>query len=390
MPAPFDSTQGAPSESRGATKVPLLDLKAQYAELRADVMAAITRVCDAQHFILGPEVEALERELESYLGVNHAIGVSSGTDALLAALMALEVGHGDEVITTPFSFFATAGCIARVGAVPVFVDIDPATFNIDTSRIAAAVTSRTKAIIPVHLFGQSADIDGVHAVADTKGIPVIEDAAQAIGTKYRDRSVGTFGRVGCFSFFPSKNLGAFGDGGLVTAQDPKVAERLRAIRQHGGRVKYHHELVGGNFRLDALQAAVLRVKLPHLNGWTAARQRNATRYTALFNSSGLTGTVKLPAASPESTHIYNQFVIRVPERDRLRAHLAADGIATEVYYPVPLHLQPCFRGLGYRTGDFPESEAAANDALALPIYGELTEPQQGWVVESIHNFYQRA
>jgi dTDP-4-amino-4,6-dideoxygalactose transaminase len=368
-------------------KVPLLDLKAQYAPLQKDVIAAVTRVCDAQRFILGPEVEAFEREIEAFLRVPHAVGVSSGTDALLAALMALGVTTGDEVVTTPFSFFATAGSIARLGARPVFVDIDPNTYNIDPARIGAAATSRTKAILPVHLFGQAADMAPILEVAAKAAIPVIEDAAQAIGVEYRHQPVGGLGAIGCFSFFPSKNLGAFGDGGLVTTRDEQIAKRVRAIRQHGGEVKYHHDLVGGNFRLDALQAAVLRVKLPHLTGWTAGRQRNAQRYAALFDRAGLTGIVTLPAKSADSSHIYNQFVIRVPERDRLREHLQANGVGTEVYYPVPLHLQPCFRELGYPQGAFPAAEAVARETLALPIYGELTEEQQAWVVESIRNFF---
>jgi dTDP-4-amino-4,6-dideoxygalactose transaminase len=373
-----------------AQTVPLLDLKAQFAPLRGDVLAAITRVCDTQHFILGPEVEGLERELERFLGIPHAIGVSSGTDALLAALMALGIGPGDEVVTTPFSFFATAGSIARVGARPVFVDIDRATFNIDAHRVASAVTSKTKAIMPVHLFGQCADMGPIVDVSTRTGVPIVEDAAQAIGACYRGTPAGGIGAMGCFSFFPTKNLGAFGDAGLVTTADARLARSLRALRQHGGEVKYHHDVVGANFRLDALQAAILRVKLPRLDSWTAARRRNAERYEALFRQAGLGDTVTLPARSADSTHIYNQFVIRVAERDRLRAHLQASGIGTEVYYPIPLHLQPCFRELGHGAGSFPVAEAAANEALALPIYGELTEAQQSWVVESIRNFFQRA
>ncbi|MET0214401.1 MAG: DegT/DnrJ/EryC1/StrS family aminotransferase, partial [Vicinamibacterales bacterium] len=278
---------------------------------------------------------------------------------------------------------------ARLGARPVFVDIDPATFNIDTDAVAAAITPKTKAILPVHLFGQSADMAPILEISERTGVPIVEDAAQAIGTRYRGRPVGGIGAVGCFSFFPSKNLGAFGDGGLVTTPDGTLARKVRAIRQHGGEVKYHHDLVGGNFRLDALQAAILRVKLPHLSGWTEARRRNADRYEALFKEAGLVGTVTLPARSPESTHIYNQFVIRVPEREHLRAYLQSSGIGTEVYYPVPLHLQPCFRGLGYRRGSFPIAETAANEALALPIYGELSEAQQSWVVEAIRNFFRQ-
>lgn len=373
-----------------AQKVPLLDLKAQYAPIRTDVLQAVTRVCDAQQFILGGEVEAFERELETFLEMPHAVGLSSGTDALLAALMVLGIGPGDEVITTPFSFFATAGSIARLGARPVFVDIDPVTYNLDPYALGPAITPKTKAIIPVHLFGQSADMDPIVEVADASRIPVIEDAAQAIGARYRDQAVGGFGAMGCFSFFPSKNLGAFGDGGLVTTKSESFARALRAIRQHGGETKYRHDTLGGNFRLDALQAAVLRVKLPHLPVWTAARQRNAEHYHALFHHAGLTPIVRLPVRTDGSTHIYNQFVIRVGDRDRLRAHLADLGIGSEVYYPVPLHLQPCFRDLGYTPGSFPHAEAAAREVLALPIYGELTPDQQAWVVEGVRTFFQGA
>lgn len=372
-----------------AQKVPLVDLKAQYAPIRHEVLQAITRVCDAQHFILGPEVAELERELEASLEVPHAVGMSSGTDALLAALMALGVGAGDEVITSPYSFFATAGSIARVGARPVFVDIDPATYNLDPAGLASAVTARTKAIMPVHLFGQSADMTPILDVAMRSGVQVVEDAAQAIGARYRGQPVGGNGTIGCFSFFPTKNLGAFGDAGLVTTRDAALARSLRAIRQHGGEKKYHHESVGGNFRLDALQAAILRIKLPRLQEWTRARQRNAARYEALFANAQLTDTVRMPARAPETTHIYNQFVVRVPRRDELRAYLDSQGIASEVYYPVPLHLQPCFHGLGYAQGSFPAAEAAANESLALPIYGELSEAQQSWVVEAIRTFFQR-
>src|SRR5687767_11871329 len=370
-------------------KVPLLDLTAQFAPLRGDVLAAMTRVCDTQHFILGSEVEGLERELEAFLRIPHAVGVSSGTDAILAALMALGIGAGDDVVTTPYSFFATAGSIARLGARPVFVDIERASFNIDAGALASAMTSRTKAVMPVHLVGQSADMAAILAISERFGVPVVEDAAQAIGACYRGRPVGGIGAIGCFSFFPTKNLGAFGDAGLLTTSDATLARKLRAIRQHGGEVKYHHDVIGANFRLDALQAAILRVKLPHLNSWTAARRRNAERYESLFTQAALGDVVTLPARSTDSTHIYNQFVIRVPERDRLRAHLQASGIGTEVYYPIPLHLQPCFRGLGYGTGSFPVAETAANEALALPIYGELTEAQQLSVVEVIRHFFQQ-
>jgi dTDP-4-amino-4,6-dideoxygalactose transaminase len=368
--------------------VPLLDLNAQYEPLRADLLEAITRVCDSQRFIHGPEVEGLERELEAYLGVQHALGMSSGTDAVLAALMALGIGPGDEVVTSTYSFFATAGCVARLGARPVLVDIDPETFNIDPAGAAAAITSRTRAIIPVHLFGQSADLMPIINAAVRHGVPVIEDAAQAIGAKYQDHAVGGFGAIGCFSFFPSKNLGAFGDAGFVTTNDAGLARQLRLLRNHGMEPKYYHHIVGGNFRLDALQAAVLRVKLPHLDAWTAGRQRNAARYRALFEEAKLTDTVRLPVEARHRTHIYNQFVVRVPRRDALKAHLDAARIGTEIYYPVPFHLQKCFASLGYARGAFPQAEAAAQDSLALPIYPELTEAQQATVVDAIRDFYQ--
>ncbi len=370
-------------------KVPLVDLNAQYAPIREDVLQAMTRVCDTQRFILGPEVDALERELQIFLNVPHAIGMSSGTDALLAALMALNVRAGDEVITSPFSFFATAGAIARLGARPVFVDIDPASANLDPALLAQAVTARTKAIMPVHLFGRSADMAPVMDIAARSGLPVVEDAAQAIGARYRGQAVGAIGTIGCFSFFPTKNLGAFGDAGLTITHDATLARKLRAIRQHGGEEKYHHETVGANFRLDALQAAILRVKLPHLEEWTAARKRNANRYDALFAKAGLTDIVRLPLRASEGTHIFNQYVIRVPDRDRLRSYLETQGIGTEVYYPVPLHQQPCFRELGYIRGAFPAAEAAAGEVLALPIYGELSDEQQAWVVEAIRFFFQQ-
>jgi len=372
--------------------VPLLDLQAQYRPIRAEVLAAITAVCDQQRFIMGPEVEALERELATMLGVRHAIGVSSGTDALLVAMMALGIGPGDEVITSTYSFFATAGCIARLGATPVLVDIDPDTYAIDAAAAAAAVTPRTRAIIPVHLYGQSADMDPLVALAAEPGrrIAVIEDACQAIGARYRDRMVGGIGDVGCFSFFPSKNLGAFGDGGLVTTNDDERAGQVRMLRNHGMEPKYHHHLVGGNFRLDALQAAVLRVKARYLSAWTEARRANAARYRRLFGEAGLSGLVTLPGEQPARYHIYNQFVVRVPRRTALRAHLDACGIGTEIYYPVPFHLQACFAPLGYGPGSFPRAEAAAASTLALPIYGELTETQQRAVVAAIAEFLRDA
>jgi dTDP-4-amino-4,6-dideoxygalactose transaminase len=366
--------------------VPLLDLKAQYTPIRQALLDAVTRVCDSQRYIGGPEVEGLERELCDTLNYPHAIGLSSGTDAVLAALMALEIGPGDEVITPTYSFFATAGCVVRVGAKPVLVDSEPDTFNIDTSAATAAITTRTRAIIPVHLFGQAAEMAPIMDAANQRGIKVIEDAAQAIGCTYRGRAAGTIGAVGCFSFFPSKNLGAFGDAGFATATDDATAKKLRLIRTHGMEPKYYHHLVGGNFRLDALQAAVLRVKLPHLAGWTAGRQRNAARYRALFADAGV-GDVKLPVEASERTHIYNQFVIRVPRRDQLKVHLEQKGIGTEIYYPVPFHLQDCFKDLGYKPGAFPVAEAQANDSLALPIYPELSEAQQAAVVTAIRTFY---
>ena len=367
--------------------VPLLDLNAQYAPLRTVLLDAMTRVCDSQRFIGGPEVEGLESELAAYLKVPHALGMSSGTDALVAALMALNIGPGDEVITPTYSFFATAGSVARLGATPVLVDVEPDTFNMSPEATAAAITAKTKAIIPVHLFGQSADLEPILAAAAPRQIPVIEDAAQAIGCTYHGRPVGSWGAIGCFSFFPSKNLGGFGDAGLVTSTRPDLAYRLKLIRNHGMEPKYYHHLVGANFRLDALQAAVLRVKLPYLKGWSDARRANAARYRAAFASAGLSEVV-LPAEAPERTHIYNQFVIRVPHRDQLRSSLDASGIGTEVYYPVPFHLQACFAGLGFKAGAFPVAEAAARDSLALPIYPELTEGQQAAVVEAIAHFYR--
>jgi dTDP-4-amino-4,6-dideoxygalactose transaminase len=368
-------------------KVPLLDLQAQYATIRAEIREAIDRVCESQYFILGPEVTALEEAIATFCGARFAIGVSSGTDALLMALMALKVGPGDEVLTTPYSFFATVGVIARLGARPVFVDIDPTTFNLDTAAALAQITARTKAIMPVHLFGRCVDLDPLLEVAQSHGIAVIEDAAQAIGaTDRKGRQAGTIGAIGCFSFFPSKNLGAFGDGGMIVTNDEQFAETLRVLRVHGGKPKYYHQIVGGNFRLDALQAAVLRVKLKYLTAWTAARRSNAQRYRVLFQEMGLAGEGVLPEDTPG--HIYNQFVVRLPDRDRLRTFLRERGVETEVYYPVPLHLQECFLQFGYREGAFPEAEAAARHSLALPIYPELTETQQRYVVSQIREFYK--
>lgn len=364
-------------------KVPLLDLQAQYRPLRSELLAAIERVCDSQRFIMGPDVEALERELAAALEVGHAVGVSSGTDAILASLMALGIGPGDEVVTSTYSFFATAGCVARVGATPVFVDIDQETYNVDAGAVARALTPRTRAIIPVHLYGLCADMDPLLAAAAAAGVPVIEDACQAIGARYKGRQAGSMGAAGCFSFFPSKNLGAFGDGGLVVTNDAALARELRLLRNHGAEPKYYHERIGGNFRLDSLQAAVLRVKLPHLPRWTEMRRANAQRYHERFAASDIAATVGLPMEPAGYHHIFNQYIVRVPERDRVRERLSAAGIATEIYYPVPFHLQECFAPLGHARGAFPRAEAAADASLALPIYGELTPQQQDSVVAAV-------
>lgn len=367
--------------------VPLLDLTRQYRPIRGEILAALTRVADSQQFILGPEVEAFEREVAEFLEVDHAVGVSSGTDALLAALMAIGVGPGAEVVTPTYSFFATAGSVSRLGATPVFVDIDPVTFNVSPEAIRRALSPRTRAILPVHLFGLSADLDPIMEVARAAGVPVIEDAAQAIGALYHGHLTGRFGMMGCFSFFPTKNLGGFGDGGLVTTGDASLARELRQLRNHGMEPKYYHAQIGGNFRLDALQAAVLRVKLPHLAAWSDARRRNADRYRALFAEYNLGAQVELPVEPAGLTHIYNQFVIRVPDRDDLRRHLQARRIGTEIYYPVPFHQQACFRELGRDSDRFPVAERAATTSLALPIFGELTAGEQRHVVRTIAGFY---
>jgi len=363
--------------------VPLLDLKAQYAVIKPEVDAAIAEVLESQQFILGPKVEQCEKAIAAYSGCTHAIGVSSGSDALLACLMAENIGTGDEVITTPYSFFATAGAIARLGATPVFVDIDPLTYNLDVSQVAPKITARTRAIIPVHLYGQMADMDAVMAIAQEHGLVVIEDAAQAIGAEYKGHRAGSIGHHGCFSFFPSKNLGGAGDGGMVVTNDAQRAERLRCLRGHGAKPKYYHKIVGGNFRLDAIQAAVVSAKLPHLDDWTAARQLNAKRYDRLFSEAAVPIGVPVVQAG---RHIFNQYVIRVSGRDELQAHLKKNGVGTEVYYPVPLHLQECFAYLGYKPGAFPESERAAKETLALPIQPELSEAQARYVVECISEF----
>jgi len=369
--------------------VPLLDLVAQYRPIRDEILQAITRVCDSQRFIMGPEVETLELELAALIGAEHAIAVSSGTDALLVAMMALGIGPGTEVIIPTFSFFATAGCVVRLGATPVFVDVDPVTLNVDPKAVKRALSPRTKAIVPVHLYGLMADMDPILALARTAGVPIIEDAAQAIGAESRGRRAGTLGTIGCFSFFPSKNLGGFGDGGLVTTNDAALAHDIRLLRNHGMEPKYFHKRVGGNFRLDALQAAVLRVKAPHLTAWTDARRRNADRYRALFDEFDLADHVEAPVEPNGYRHIYHQFVIRGAKRDALRDHLRANRIGTEIYYPVPFHRQECFAGLPSSAAACPVADRAAERVLALPIYGELTEEQQRHVVSCIAEFYRR-
>ncbi len=377
------------AQAGGEPPIPMLDLDAQNRPLRAEINQAMAKVIDSNAFIMGPDVGAFEKEVAKYLDVPHAIGVSSGTDALLVALMALDIGPGDEVITTPFTFFATAGCVSRLGAKPVFVDIDPVTFNIDVARIEAAITPRTKAIIPVHLFGQACDMAALRRVADARKIPVIEDAAQAIGASTPDGKVGKLGALACFSFFPSKNLGAFGDGGLVTAVDDALAERVRVLRLHGSKPKYFHAIVGGNFRLDTLQAAILRVKLPHLDNWTEGRRANADRYDQLFAAAGLAPSRLTAPKRVQAGHIYNQYVIRTDRRDALMAHLEKNGIASVIYYPLSLHMQGCFQSLGYKEGAFPESEKAAREVLALPIFPELG-PRVDRIAKTVVDFLRQA
>jgi len=386
-------------------QVPLLDLKPQYQALKEQIRAAIDKVCDSQYFILGPAVKELERTVAEYSGCRHGIGVSSGTDALLVALMALEIGAGDEVVTSPYTFFATAGTIARTGARPVFCDIDPVTFNLQVAPVQRflehdcemragrlvnrATGGHVKALMPVHLYGQMADMEPLMALARRFNLRVIEDAAQAIGAADGNgRRACSYGDIGCLSFFPTKNLGAFGDAGMCVTNDAALADRLDVLRVHGGKPKYYHSFIGGNFRIDELQAAVLNVKLPHLDAWTAARERNAKVYDTGFAAAALAERVRTPQRSRGARHIYNQYVIRAHERDALRAHLAAADIGTEIYYPVPLHLQQCFAYLGHRAGDFPESERAASETLALPIYPELSEAQLHYVVETVAGFYR--
>jgi len=385
-------------------KVALLDLKAQYREIRTDVERVIAEVCESQNFVMGPQVTELEKQVAAYSQAKFGIGVSSGTDALLVALMALDIMAGDEVVTSPFTFFATGGVVARVGARPVFCDIDPVTYNLSPAAVRRFLTQgcersggvlknkstggTVRALIPVHLFGQTADMDALMAIAKEFRLAVVEDAAQAIGAEVPGgRRAGSIGDIGCLSFFPSKNLGAFGDGGMCVANDPKLAESLQILRVHGGKPKYYHSVIGGNFRLDALQAAVLIVKLAKLDSWTAARQANAKRYDDLFAAAKLK-QVKTPVITKGARHIFNQYVIRVERRDALRTHLTDKGIGTEIYYPVPLHMQKCFDYLGMRPEDCPESAKAAAEVLAVPIYPELTAAQQEYVVQSVAEFYR--
>lgn len=370
--------------------IPLLDLRAQHAAIRDEVMAEITRVIDAQAFILGPEVVRLEEQTQQYCSTPYAVGCASGSDALYLALLALGIGHGDEVLTTPYTFFATAGAVTRAGARPVFCDIEPGTFNLDVSRVEAALDAHpaVKAVIPVHLYGAPAAMDELNEIAARRGVAVIEDAAQSIGAEYKGRRCGGLARVACFSFFPTKNLGAYGDGGMLTTSDAGLAHQLRALRVHGSHQRYYHEWVGINSRLDALQAAVLNVKFRHLDSWTAGRQHNASLYRRYFSE------LDVPVIPPEvaagtTRHVYNQFVIRCQKRDALRSWLSERGIGTEVYYPLPLHLQECFSGLGYAPGDFPESERAAKESLALPIFPELAEESLLRIVQTIGAFYRQ-
>lgn len=367
--------------------VPLLDLRTQHEAIREEIDRAIRRVVEAQAFVLGEEVRLFEDAIAARLGVSHAIGVASGSDALLLALVAAGVIPGDEVVTTTFSFFATAGAIARLGARPVFVDIDPETFNLDVEKAVAALGPKTRAILPVHLYGRVARLEPLLEAARERGIAVVEDAAQAIDATRGERYAGTIGDLGCLSFFPSKNLGGFGDGGMVLTNDLEKATRVRRLRTHGGEKMYRHDEVGMNSRLDAIQAAVLHTKLPHLDAWTAARRFFSARYRELFDEAGLSDFVRLPEEDPEGRHVYHQFTIRAARRDELRAFLTESGIGTAIYYPVPLHVQPCFSSLGYREGDFPEAERACREVLSLPISPVMTAGQQEWVVDRVRVFY---
>ncbi len=382
-------------------KVPLLDLRPQYQSLKKELDDAVLRVSESQYFILGPEVEKLEKSLSEFLGCKYTYGVSSGTDALLLALMAIGIKPDDEVIVPTYSFFATAGVVSRLNATPVLVDIDPITFNINVDQIESKITSKTKAIIPVHLYGQSCEMNKIMEIAGKHNLRVIEDGAQAISTQYKDgKCVGTIGDIGCFSFFPSKNLGGYGDGGLVATNDDELAYKLKIMRVHGGEQKYYHKVIGGNFRIDALQAAVLNVKLPHLNSWSAKRRENAETYSSLFIQSGLSegvgrtsfdekNKVLLPAAVYKNIngltnyHIYNQYIIRIKNRDEVKKYLADNEVSSEIYYPVSFHQQECFSNLNYKKGDFPFAENATETSLAIPIYPDLSKEQIAFVVEKI-------
>jgi dTDP-4-amino-4,6-dideoxygalactose transaminase len=367
---------------------PFLDLKAQFSTIREEVLAAVTRVMESQSFILGPEVSAFEEEIKTHVGCAHVIGCASGSDAIVLALLALGIGPGDEVIAPPFTFVATAGSISRLGARPVFIDIDPQTYNLDTRQLERLITPKTKAIIPVHLFGLSADMDAILEIAQRHNVAVVEDAAQAIGARYKGKPVGSMGEIGCFSFFPSKNLGGAGDGGLVTTNDPAIAERLKILRVHGSRRKYEYELLGMNSRLDSIQAAILRVKLKYLDKWAEGRRRNAQRYDTLIAEHNLKKSITPPATPSHYLHVFNQYTIRASRRDALKAHLQQQGIPTEIYYPYPLHLQPAFANLGYRPGSMPVSEQASAEVLSLPIFTELMSEQQAAVVAAIADFYR--
>jgi dTDP-4-amino-4,6-dideoxygalactose transaminase len=377
--------------------VPLVDLKAQFEPLREEIYGAIREVVDSQSFILGPVVERFEQEVAAYVGVPYAVGCASGTDALILSLAALGVGSGDTVLTTPFSFFSTASCAYKVGARVVFADIDPDSFNLDPQRVEPALARGVRALIPAHLYGQCAELDPILEIAEREGVPVVEDAAQALGASYSSAlrhgklRAGALGTLGCYSFFPSKNLGGFGDGGMVVTSDARLAERVRLLRVHGGRQMYDHRVVGWNSRLDALQAAVLRVKLRHLDAWCELRRRNADRYDRWFEEAGLVarGDVRPPARAPRSAHIFNQYTLRVRRRDALRAHLVSRRIGQAVYYPAPLHLQECFRELGYREGHFPNAERACREVISLPVHPELTEDAQRRVVDAVVEFYRR-
>lgn len=366
-------------------QVPLLDLKAQYAQIKDEVLEQVNEVLDSQRCIGGPKVEQLEREIAELSGCKYGVGVSSGTDAILSTLMSLNIGQGDEVITTPFTFFATAGSIARVGAKPVFVDIDPESYNIDPVKIEQAITDKTKAIIPVHLFGQMAKMEAIMKLAASYSLYVIEDAAQAISSTYKGKKAGSFGTAGCFSFFPSKNLGGAGDGGMVVTDDQQLYEKLRIMRNHGSKPKYYHKQIGGNFRLDAIQAAVLLVKLKYLDKWSEGRRKNAAYYNTKFKGTD----IRTPVIDEDCVSIFNQYCIRIPRRDDVVAYLKENNIGCEIYYPVPLHLQECFAYLGYKQGDFPESEKAAKEVMAIPVYPELTDKMQDEVVNSILSFLEK-